>query len=99
LPFIYEETKKGLWTLRFRGFNLMALTTKEKFIVIKKLLKLILLRGIHYVAYSSLALELRGYGATGFQKIPAFYPFKKSDYLLIALILMINIIGLYFMFN
>ncbi len=96
LPFIFQELKSGLWTLRFRGFDLKALTAKEKYYVIKKLLKLMLLRGIHYVSYSSLALELRGYGVTTFAQIPYSYPLKKRDCLLIILMLLANVAGFFY---
>ena len=94
LPFIYDEARKGLWSLRFRGFDPKTLNLKEKIFVLRKLFKPLLFRGIHYVSFSSLALELRGYGISGWVKIPAAYPLKLVDYCLLLLVMIINVFGI-----
>ena len=93
LPFIFDEARKSLWSLRFRGFEPKDLSFKEKYIALKKLFKPLLFRGIHYASFSSLALELRGYGISGWVKIPAAYPLKLVDYLVLALVVIINLYG------
>jgi len=94
LPFIYDEARKGLWSLRFRGFDPKALSWKERYIALRKLIKPLLFGGIHYVSFSSLALELRGYGITEKVKINADYSLKLIDYLLITLVVVFNVIGI-----
>ncbi|MBL7095728.1 hypothetical protein ISS22_17400 [candidate division KSB1 bacterium] len=94
LPFIYDEARKGLWSLRFRGFDPKALNMKEKIFVLRKLFKPLLFRGIHYVSFSSLALELRGYGITERVKIKAAYPIQLRDYLILTLVLIFNVFGI-----
>ena len=94
LPFIYEEARKGVLSLRFRGFDLKDLSLKEKYIALTKIFKPLLFRGIHYVSFSSLALELRGYGVTERVKINDEYPLMISDYIIIILIAAINGFGI-----
>jgi energy-coupling factor transporter transmembrane protein EcfT len=96
LPFIYDEALKGLWSLRFRGFDPRALSWKQKYIALRKLLNPLLFRGIHYVSYSSLALELRGYGLPGKVKMKAFYPIRIIDYLILLFVMIINLVGIVF---
>ncbi len=94
LPFIYDEARKGLWSLRFRGFDPKALSMKEKYIALRKLFKPLLFRGIHYVSFSSLALELRGYGITERVKLNAAYPIRFVDYLILTFVLILNLFGI-----
>jgi len=94
LPFIYDEARKGLWSLRFRGFDPKALSLKEKVYVLRKLFKPLLFRGIHYISFSSLALELRGYGITKRIKINAAYPIRLPDYFILTLVLIVNVFGI-----
>lgn len=94
LPFIYDEARKGLWSLRFRGFDPKTLNLKDKFFVLRKLFKPLLFRGIHYVSFSSLALELRGYGISERVKINAAYPIRLLDCLILTMVLIINVFGI-----
>lgn len=90
IPFILAEARKGFWSLRFRGICLAGLGLKNKFIAIGKILKPLLYRGIHYAAYSALALELRGYGNAGNKKIPVSYPLRLKDVLVVIVIAVMN---------
>jgi len=94
LPFIYDEARNGLWSLRFRGFDPKALSIKEKFVMMRKLSKPLLFRGIHYISFSSLALELRGYGITERVEINAGYPIRLGDYLIMILVMSFNLFGI-----
>lgn len=94
IPFIFEEAKKGLWTIRFRGIDLRRLSLKGKYIMLKKLLMPLLFRGIHYASFSSLALELRGYGAVEQIKIPQAYPLKLIDYLILIFVVIVDLAGI-----
>lgn len=94
IPFVFNEAKKGLWTIRFRGIDIRRLNIKDKFTVFKKLLMPLLYRGIHYVSFSSLALELRGYGAVDTIRIDKAYQLKISDYFILLIILIINLAGI-----
>jgi energy-coupling factor transporter transmembrane protein EcfT len=96
LPYIYDEAQKGLWSLRFRGFDPKALSWKQKYIALRKLLNPLLFRGIQYVSYSSLALELRGYGLPGKVKMKVPYPIRIIDYLLLLFVMIINLLGIVF---
>ncbi len=93
IPFIFQEAKKGLWTTRFRGMDIGQLSLKGKYLALRKLLLPLLIRGIHYAAFSSLALELRGYGAVNRIIIQQRYPLKPMDYGTIFFILIINAWG------
>ncbi len=95
IPFIFEEAKKGLWTIRFRGIDLGRLSIKGKYIILKKLLMPLLFRGIHYASFSSLALELRGYGATHRIKIAQAYPLRFTDYCVLFFLLIFNLGGFF----
>ena len=95
IPFIFNEAKKGLWTIRFRGTDIRKLNIKGKYITFRKLLMPLLFRGIHYASFSSLALELRGYGAVNRIKIAQNYPLKMIDYYVFILLLIINLIGIF----
>ena len=53
-----------------------------------------LYRGMHYVSFSSLALELRGYGAEGKIHIDRSYPLHIGDIVALLLILAVNAWGL-----
>jgi len=97
IPFIFDEAKKGLWTIRFRGIDIRKLSIKGKYLTFKKLLMPLLFRGIHYASYSSLALELRGYGTVGRVKIPQTYPLKMIDYCVLFFVLIVNLAGIFFM--
>lgn len=94
IPFIFDEAKKGLWAIRFRGIQIGALGLKNKFILLRKLLIPMLYRGMHYVSFSSLALELRGYGAAGRIKMNRSYPLHIGDIVALFLILAVNSWGL-----
>ena len=96
IPFIFNEAKKGLWTIRFRGTDIRKLNIKGKYITLKKLLMPLLFRGIHYASFSSLALELRGYGAVNRVKITQNYPLKMIDYGVLIFVLIVNLIGIIF---
>ena len=93
IPFIFDEAKKGLWAIRFRGIQLSNLSIKGKYIVLKKLFKPILFRGINFVSFSSLALELRGYNTKYQVKIKQPYPLRVKDYLILVLVFIINLGG------
>lgn len=93
IPFMFQEAKKGLWTLRFRGIDISRLSLKGKYLSLKKLLFPLIIRGIHYATFSSLALELRGYGAVSQIEIQEAYPLKARDFGMIAIILLINACG------
>jgi energy-coupling factor transporter transmembrane protein EcfT len=95
IPFIFNEAKKGLWTIRFRGIDISKLGLKGKYLTLRKLLMPLLFRGIHYASYSSLALELRGYGTVALVKIPQAYPLKMIDYFVLILVLVINLAGIF----
>ncbi len=55
----------------------------------------LLFRGIHYASFSSLALELRGYGMSGRIRIPHSYPLKVHDFFVLAVVLFINLCGFF----
>jgi energy-coupling factor transporter transmembrane protein EcfT len=95
IPFMFDEAKRGIWTIRFRGVDFGILGIRGKYIVLKKLLIPILFRGVHYVSFSALALELRGYGVTGRVKIPHAYPLRAIDYAVLVCILVINLFGIF----
>ncbi len=95
IPFIFQEAKKGLWTIRFRGIDIGQLSLRGKYLTLRKLLLPLLIRGIHYAAFSSLALELRGYGAVDRIAIPQSYPLRAIDYGVGLLIIAINLWGLF----
>lgn len=69
------------------------LSLKGKYLSFKKLLFPLVIRGIHYTTFSSLALELRGYGAVSQIEIQEAYPLKARDFGMIAMILLINACG------
>lgn len=94
IPFIFDEAKKGLWTIRFRGIDIRRLKIKDKYFIFRKLLIPLLFQGIHYASLSSLALELRGYGAIDQVKIPQPYPLNIQDYFILLLLLAINLGGI-----
>ena len=96
IPFIFEEAKKALWALRFRGIEISNLTIRGKYFTFKKLLMPLLFRGIHYASFSSLALELRGYGVLDQVKIPQAYLLKTQDYFVLTAVLLINLAGIFF---
>lgn len=98
IPFIFDEAKRGLWTIRFRGIDINNLSLKGKYLIFRKLLIPLLFRGIHYASFSSLALELRGYGVSGRIRIPHAYPLKAHDYFVLMGIILINLYGI-FMFR
>jgi len=95
IPFMFNEAKKGLWVMRFRGIDIRKLNIKGKYIAFRKLLMPLLFRGIHYASLSSLALELRGYGAVEYVKISQAYPLKAHDYCILTVILIINFVGIF----
>lgn len=95
IPFIFNEAKKGLWTIRFRGTDIRHLSLTGKYNTLKKLLMPLLFRGIHYASFSSLALELRGYGAINRVKIAQDYPLKMIDYGVLIFVLMVNLAGIF----
>ena len=94
IPFIYDEAKKGLWTIRFRGTNIRKLKLKEKYNTFRKLMMPLLFRGIHYASVSSMALELRGYGAVDRVRIPRAYPLKLVDASVLLVLAIVNIAGI-----
>jgi len=94
IPFIFNEAKKGLWTIRFRGINIRRLKIKEKYLIFRKLLNPLLFQGIHYASTSSLALELRGYGIVDHVMIPRAYPLKIQDYFILIVLLIVNLAGI-----
>jgi energy-coupling factor transporter transmembrane protein EcfT len=96
IPFIFNEAKKGLWAIRFRGIDIRKLSIKGKYLTFKKLLMPLLFRGIHYASFSSLALELRGYGAVDHIKISQAYPLKTNDYCVLIFVLIVNLAGIFF---
>ncbi|MDW7679886.1 MAG: energy-coupling factor transporter transmembrane component T [bacterium] len=95
MPFLFREVRKGLWTIRFSGIKIAKLKLFEKYTIIKKLLKPLLFRSVDYAAFSSLGLELRGYGKSSRAIIPVEYPLKAADYLILLLTLVLNLISLY----
>ena len=95
IPFIFNEAKKGLWTIRFRGIDIRKLSVRGKYLTLKKLLMPLLYRGIHYASFSSLALELRGYGTIKRIKIPQDYPLKPIDYCVLFLVMTVNLVGIF----
>ena len=46
-------------------------------------------------SFSSLALELRGYGTNEQIKIPQAYPLKQIDYFALFLIVIVNLAGFF----
>lgn len=94
IPFIFNEGKKTLWFFRFRGVDLGTLSIKAKFVAIRKLIFPLLIRGIHYVSYSALALECRGYGVAQKIKIDEKYPMEFIDYIIISVTMFLNLWGL-----
>ena len=94
IPFIFDEAKKGIWTIRFRGIDIRKLKVREKLMIFRKLLTPLLFQGIHYASISSLALELRGYGAVEHVKIPQAYPLKIQDYFILFVLLIVNLAGI-----
>ena len=94
IPFIFEEAKTGLWSLRFRGFDIGAMSVKEKYLALRKLFKPLLFRGVHFASFSSLALELRGYGVPGRVKLSQYYPLKLKDYFVLTIVVVINLVGI-----
>jgi energy-coupling factor transport system permease protein len=98
IPFIFNEARKALWFLRFRGIDLRSLSIRHKFSAIRKLLYPLLIRGIHYASYSALALEVRGFGVTKKVKIDEKYPLTFIDYFIISITLLLNIWGLNYTF-
>lgn len=94
IPFIYMEAKRILWFLQFRGIRFQKLSLKDKIIALKKLLYPLLIRSIHYISYSGLALELRGYGVTEYRKLPISYQLQRIDYVFIILIISLNVVFL-----
>jgi len=95
IPFIFEEAKKALWTIRFRGVDLGQLSLKQKYLTFRKLLMPLLYKGVHYASLSSHALELRGYGTVGRIKMQQPYPLQIRDYLVLVFIIMINFTGIF----
>jgi len=95
IPFIFQEAKKGLWTIRFRGTDISKLSLKGKYLTLKKLLLPLLIRGVHYAAFSSLALELRGYGLVKRVAIAQAYPLKLIDYAMVIIIIVVNLAGIF----
>lgn len=94
IPFIFDEAKKALWTIRFRGIDIRKLKIKDKFFTFRKLLVPLLFQGIHYASISSLALELRGYGAVDYVRIPQPYPLNIQDYFILFVLVVINLAGI-----
>lgn len=94
LPYLYEEAKKGLWTIRFRGIQFGRLSLKNKMLMIRKIFLPMLYRGMHFVSFSSLALELRGYGTERRVKLDRRYPLKFKDVWAIFLIIILNAGGI-----
>jgi len=95
IPFIFNEAKKGLWAIRFRGIDIRRLSIKGKYITFRKLLMPLLYRGIHYASFSSIALELRGYGTVDRVKIYQAYPLKTLDFCVLTVVLIINLCGIF----
>ena len=95
IPFIFDEAKKGLWSLRFRGIDIRALRFREKYLALRKLLMPLLFRGMHYASFSSLALEMRGYGILEKVKIQQAYPLKTQDYVVLSGVLLLNLVGIF----
>ena len=93
IPFIFEEAKKGLWTTRFRGIQLRTMGLKNKFILLRKILVPMLFRGMDFVFFSSLALELRGYGVEERVEINRPYPLRSGDVIALVLIFIFNTWG------
>lgn len=94
IPFIFDVAKKGLWSVRFRGIQLNTLSIKNKYLVLRKILIPMLFQGIQYASFSSLGLELRGYGVTQRVKIDYRYQLQKFDYVVLVGILAFNLSGL-----
>lgn len=99
IPFIFEEAKKGLWSIRFRGIQLRNLSLKNKYLMLKMLLIPLLFRGMHFVAYSALALELRGYGVQGRVRIDRAFSIASPDVLVLVLLACVNGWGIYDLFH
>lgn len=95
IPFMASEMKKGMWTLKFRGVNLSDLKLKDKYLNVRKILKPLLFRGLQYASYSSLALEMRGYGSYQRVNFPVKYALKLLDYVVIILVIIFNIISVF----
>ncbi len=92
IPFIYLEARRILWFFLFRGIRFNELSLKNKLISLKKILYSLLMKSVHYISYSGLALELRGYGVTDYRKMPIPYPLTRSDYIFIAILIAVNIL-------
>jgi energy-coupling factor transporter transmembrane protein EcfT len=95
IPFIFSEAKRSLLFMRFRGIQFSKLAVGDKIAAIKQLIFALLMRSIHYLSYSALALELRGYGRNDAVKIPETYPLRRVDYFVLFLTLFLNGIGFY----
>lgn len=95
IPFVFDEAQRGLWTIRFRGIDVGRLKLPEKLLLLRKFLIPILFRGMHFASYSSLALELRGYGVSEPVIIAQPYPLRRLDYLVLAVILAVNAFGIW----
>ncbi|MDZ7319029.1 MAG: energy-coupling factor transporter transmembrane protein EcfT [candidate division KSB1 bacterium] len=95
IPFVFDEAQRGLWTIRFRGIDVGKLKLREKLLMFRKLLIPILFRGMHFASYSSLALELRGYGISGRIIIDQRYPLRWLDYLLLVVVVATNAFGIW----
>ncbi len=98
IPFILAEARKSFWSLRFRGISFSQLGIKNKIMVISKILKPLLYRGMHYATFSALALELRGYGQASPIRMPVSYPLRWRDILVLFVILALNIYCVRLMF-
>jgi energy-coupling factor transporter transmembrane protein EcfT len=94
IPFIFDVAKKGLWSVRFRGIRLKQLSIKNKYLVLRKILIPMLFQGVHYASFSSLGLELRGYGVTHRVKIDYRYRLINYDYFVLAGVFVFNLSGL-----
>lgn len=95
IPFVFDEAQRGLWTIRFRGIDVGRLKLREKLLLLRKLLMPVLFRGMHFASYSSLALELRGYGVSEPVIIAQPYPLRPLDYLLLTVVVAVNVLGIW----
>ena len=94
IPFIFDVAKKGLWSVRFRGIQLNTLSIKNKYLVLRKILIPMLFQGMQYASFSSLGLELRGYGVSHRVKVDYQYHLRKYDYFVLVCVLIFNLSGL-----
>ncbi len=90
IPEIYQEARRGLWFLRFRGIRFGSLSLLDKILSLRQLLYGLLMRSMNTLFHTSLLLELRGYGRRGSGPIPLPYPLGPADYFCIILLLLGN---------